>query len=504
VEFSPTDASDAKEGNGGGDGLTVVAPGPACLGAATLMGVSLMKTRRNLGSKDIKLSQASQKRLARLAADFRLVQMDIGKIKQPRQSLRRHPRQQIAWLAEAIARFGFLNPVVVDGQARLLAGHARLEAVRCLNLSSVPALVVTHLKVEDRRLFSLWDNRLAEMAAWDRPLLRQKLEAIEAIQISSGGTMPRLLARDLERLTQVVPWDRTIEADDRCPPIRPDTPAVTRRHEGWILGGHRLLCGDAAEVGDIRWVLDYMPADMVFTDPLVDRPIDFEGVVRDQYAPGCRNGWSAGLDAAKVSGSLAQCFSALGFQCRSGAIILVCTDWLFQQEVLAAAETGYLGRPQQMIVWVKPDADSGMFYRGRHELIYAFKSGPGPHYNNFDVPDLGRDRDNVWTYPGAARTFTMPDNEVVVYPTAKSVVMVADALVDCSPPGGRVLDPFGGSGTTLIAAERCGRKAGVIESDPLRCDVIIRRWQALTGKKAKLAGNGGTFEAIQIDRQSGG
>lgn len=457
-----------------------------------------MGMRRDFGFKGFKLSPSRRQRLARQIADLRILHLDISSIERERQSPRRHGNAQIERLAEAIGRFGFLVPVLVDEDGRLLAGHARLEAAWRLGWASVPAIPVTHLKAADKALFSLWDNRLAEMAAWDRPLLRNRLEQLEAVQISSGGSMPRLLADRLERMSAGAPWEKDIERADQCPAIRPAAFAVTRQRDAWLLGEHRLLCNEAPDSGDYKWVLDHKKADMVFTDPLVDRPFDGEGA-RAEKESGGRVGWSAGLEAKAVSDRLEQSFAMLQRVCQEGAIILVCMAWQHQFDLFAATERT-LWRPEQTIVWVKPQEAEGTFYREGHEFIYAFKNSLSPHHNNFEIPAQGRDRSNVWAYPGAVRSFAAPDRAPMTFPTAKSVALVADALVDCSSPGSLVLDPFGGCGTNLIAAELCKQKAAVIEADPVRCDVIVERWQTLTGKKATLAGDGVTFDARKLDR----
>lgn len=457
-----------------------------------------MGKRLDPGFKCMEPSSARRQVLARTAAELSVVQLEISDIERERHSPRRHGKAQIEKLAELIGRFGFLVPVIVDEDRHLLAGHARLEAARHLGLGSVPAIQVTHLTAADKSLFSLWDNRLSEMAAWDRPALRHMLEALEAVQISGGGSMPRLMARRLERISGGVHWEKDIEAADCCPAIRSNAFAVTHQREAWQLGEHRLLCNEAPNARDYKWLLDGHKADMVFTDPLVDRPVDGSGEHAGNEPRG-RVGWSAGLDRVGVSDRLEQCFDMLPQACRQGAIFFICVTWQHQFELFAATERT-LGRPEQMIVWVKPQEVEGTFYRECHEFIYAFKNGLGPHVNNFEIPAQGRDRTNVWTYAEAVRTFARPDDRPPIHATAKSVAMISDALVDCSYEDNLVLDPFGGCGNTLIAAHLCKRRAAVIEGDPVRCDVIVERWQNLTGKKATLLGNGVSFDDRKLER----
>jgi DNA modification methylase len=178
-------------------------------------------------------------------------------------------------------------------------------------------------------------------------------------------------------------------------------------------------------------------------------------------------------------------------------------NWKHMSEMLAAGKTAYT-ELKQLIVWAKPSASMGAFFRSQHELIFVWKSGTAPHINNFGLGETGRYRTNVWNYKGNAGFHRARDEELAAHPTVKPWIMVADAIRDCSRRGDIILDPFGGYGTTLIAGERTGRKARLIELDPLYCDATIRRWQKLTGKEAVLEGTGQKFAGVDRDRNTGG
>ena len=185
---------------------------------------------------------------------------------------------------------------------------------------------------------------------------------------------------------------------------------------------------------------------------------------------------------------------------RDGAIAFVCMDWRHMGELLAAGETSFT-ELKNLVVWNKSNGGMGAFYRSKHELIFVFKQGTAEHTNSFGLGDTGRYRTNVWDYAGISSIGANRSEELAMHPTVKPVALIADAIRDCSRRGEIVLDGFGGSGSTLIAAEKTGRAARLIEYDPLYCDTIVRRWQAYTGKQATLEGSGATFEGIAEDRR---
>jgi len=183
--------------------------------------------------------------------------------------------------------------------------------------------------------------------------------------------------------------------------------------------------------------------------------------------------------------------------CRDGAIAFVCMDWRHMGELLAAGRQIF-DEMKNLIVWNKTNGGMGSFYRSKHELIFVFKVGRAEHVNSFGLGDTGRYRTNVWDYPGISSPGTNRDAELAMHPTVKPVALISDALRDCSKRGDIVLDQFGGSGSTLIAAEKVGRRARLIEYDPLYCDTIIRRWQMVTGKRAKLTSSGEFFDDLEF------
>ena len=278
-----------------------------------------------------------------------------------------------------------------------------------------------------------------------------------------------------------------------------DRPAVSRPGDLWILGRHRLICGDARDANAYSTLLGNESVNLIFTDPPYNVPIDGHvcgsGRIRHrEFAMGVGE-----MDKASFTRFLVDTLTLAAARCQDGAIAFVCMDWRHMAELLAAGEKVF-AELKNLCVWNKTNGGMGTFYRSKHELVFVFKVGSAPHLNTFGLGDTGRYRTNVWDYPGVNSFRAGRMEELALHPTVKPAALVADAIKDCSRRGDIVLDPFGGSGTTLIAAQKSGRRARLIEYDPAYCDVILRRFEATTGDRATLAENGQSFEDVAEQR----
>jgi DNA modification methylase len=248
--------------------------------------------------------------------------------------------------------------------------------------------------------------------------------------------------------------------------------------------------------------MDGERAHLIFTDPPYNVPIDGHvsglGSTRHrEFAMG-----SGEMSSEAFTGFLKETLSNAAGVARDGTIAFVCMDWRHMGELLAAGEHVFSAL-KNLCVWNKTNGGMGSFYRSKHELVFVFKVGTAPHTNTFSLGESGRYRTNVWDYAGVNTMRPGRAEELAMHPTVKPVALVADAIKDCSRRGETVLDPFGGSGSTLIAAEKTGRCARLIEFDPLYCDRIVRRYEALTGKQGVLAGTTSSFEIIAEQRSEG-
>ncbi len=407
---------------------------------------------------------------------------------------RTHSKKQIRQIAQSIERFGFTNPVLIDEANGIMAGHGRVLAAQSIGLTEVPCLRLAHLSDTEKRAYILADNKLALNAGWDQELLAIELQGLIEANYSvevTGFTIGEVDA--VLQAAQEAAAAGSDAAEDACP--EPAGVAVTRPGDVWQLGRHRLICGDAQDAGVYARLLAGEAIDAVFTDPPYNVPIDGHvsglGATKHREFAFATGEMSREAFTAFLTTTLGHAAAA----CRDGAIAFVCMDWRHMGELLAAGEAVFT-ELKNVCVWNKTNGGMGTFYRSKHEMVFVFKVGTDPHTNTFGLGEGGRYRTNVWDYAGVNTMKTGRMDELEMHPTVKPVALVVDTLLDVTKRGDRVLDPFSGSGTTLIAAEKTGRSARLIEFDPLYCDVIVRRFEAFTGKRARLAETGKTFEDV--------
>jgi DNA modification methylase len=422
----------------------------------------------------------------------------IAELKPYPRNARTHSKKQIKQIAASIERFGFTNPVLVSDDGEIIAGHGRVEAAKLLGLQTVPTLVLSHLSEAERRAYVLADNKLALNAGWDRDILAIELQGL--IDLDFDMELTGFSISEIDFAIEAAgdaDADKGDEPEDRVPVL--SGPIVSRMGDVWELGRHRLVCGDARSASDMALLMRNERADLVFTDPPYNVPID--GHV-------CGAGKVKHREFAMASGEMSRLqfttfltdsLSCMASVMRDGAIAFVCMDWRHMGELLEAGNAAFT-ELKNLIVWNKTNGGMSAFYRSKHELIFAFKVGDAPHTNSFGLGETGRYRTNVWDYAGISSISASRSEELAMHPTVKPVAMIADAIKDCSRRGEIVLDAFGGSGSTLIAAEKTGRQARLIEYDPLYCDTIIRRWEQLTGKRAKHHETGKPFEDVADER----
>jgi len=408
-----------------------------------------------------------------------------------KRNARTHSKRQIAQIAKSISAFGFNNPVLIDDGLNIIAGHGRVQAAILLDLKEVPCLKLSHLSDADKRAYVLADNQLATKAGWDRELL-----ALEFQGLIDLGFDVSLAGFEVAEVDFIIEAERAKHEDDIEKPLPATGPPVTQRGDVWRLGTHRIICGDARDLKAYQSLMGGERADLVFTDPPYNVPIDgFVGgkgrIKHREFEVG-----SGEMSEDEFTNFLTDVLGLAANHSVDGSIHFVCMDWRHLMELMQAGRAVY-NEMKNMIVWAKDNAGMGTFYRSQHELIFAFKHGTAPHINTFELGQHGRSRSNIWKYAGVNTMKADRLEELAMHPTVKPLALVADAIKDCSKQNGLVLDPFSGSGTTLIAAEKTGRRARVIEIDPIYCDVAIRRWQNFTGKKAYLNDTDLTFESIE-------
>jgi DNA modification methylase len=424
--------------------------------------------------------------------------LPISSLKLRTSNPRTHSDKQIDQIVKSIQRFGFTNPIIADGEDNLVAGEGRLKAAKRLHYSEVPVVRLENMTEAEIRAYVIADNKLAENAGWDRNLLALELQYLSDLGLDDlDVTITGFELPEIEVLMGELTAANDSSADEAIEPS--PGPAITRGGDVWRIGDHCLVCGDSTKPETYEALLADRRAQMVFSDPPYNVPIagHVGGLGKIQHR---EFAMAAGeMSDAEFTAFLTSVFTQLAAHSASGAIHFQCIDWRHIGEMLEAGRAAYT-ELKNICVWSKANAGMGSFYRSRHEFVCVFKSGDAPHINNIELGKYGRYRTNVWEYAGV-NGFGNARSDLELHPTVKPVALVEDAIRDCSRRKGIVLDPFCGSGTTLIAAERTGRCGFGIELDPLYCDVTLRRLRSVCGLEAILEATGQSFEDLAAQRQ---
>ena len=394
---------------------------------------------------------------------------------------RTHSRKQIRQIARSIELYGWTNPILIDGEGGVIAGHGRLEGAKLLGLDHVPIIRIADMTPAQKQAYIIADNRLADVAAWDETILATEIASLIELDTefdltSTGFDMP-----EVDLLIGKLEDPDGDETADRLPEPQTEGAPVTSPGDLWLLGPHRLLCGDANEETDVLRLMGTERAEMVFTDPPYNVPIDGHvgGLGKVKHREFAMASGEMGEKEFQnfLAVSTALCMNV----CRLGTVLFICMDWRHIDDLLWIGRCLGLHR-LNLCVWNKTNGGMGSLYRSKHELVAVFKHGDAPHINNVDLGRHGRYRTNVWDYAGANSFGADRDASLGMHPTVKPVALVADAILDCSNRGGIILDPFVGSGTSIIAAEKTGRRCYGIEIDPVYVDAALRRYLGVTGE----------------------
>lgn len=429
--------------------------------------------------------------------DLSIEHLPLNTLKPNPANARRHSQKQLHQIAASISEFGFNSIVVVDEESTILVGHGRVEGARIAGLATVPVMRVGHLTAQQKIAFSLADNKIALNSDWEMDQLRVLWRELMGAEINFDVEVTGFGTAEIDLLIDGEASRDKPDRSDLIPAIQAQ--AVSRPGDLWILGEHRLLCGDARDPSSFAEVMGDDQARLVFTDPPYNVPIDGHvsglGTVKHREFQMA----SGEMSTAEFAGFLRTIFGNMADVSFDGAIHYICMDWRHMGEMLQAAH-GLYSELKNLCVWNKNNGGMGSFYRSKHELVFAYKVGTAPHLNTIELGKHGRYRTNVWDYAGVNSFHSGRDAELEMHPTVKPTALVIDAIKDCSRRGDIVLDPFSGSGTTIMAAHKCRRRARAIELDPLYVDVAIRRWQSYSGAPATMAITGETFADIEQRR----
>ncbi|MBX9927041.1 MAG: ParB N-terminal domain-containing protein [Hyphomicrobiaceae bacterium] len=426
--------------------------------------------------------------------DLKVDMRSLSELKSNPRNTRTHDRSQVNKLAEAILKFGFTVPILIDEAEMIIAGHGRAAAAKVLGLSQVPTIRLTHLTKAEKRAYVIADNRLAELAGWDRSLLAQEFRDLGDLDFDVS-----LTGFEIRDIGLIIDEQGGVTEDTAVPTPDPQN-CVSRLGDLWLLGNHRLYCGSALEAASYAALMGDEKAAMVFTDMPYNVPI--RGHVSGLGSARHREFAMASgeMCVEQFTGFLRTAFEHMAAWSADGSLHYLCMDWRHMGEVLSAAQGPY-SELKNLVVWNKDNGGMGSLYRSKHELVFVYKKGKAPHVNNVELGKNGRNRTNVWDYPGQNTFHAKRRGDLADHPTIKPTALVADAIRDVTRRGAIVLDPFVGSGTTILAAEATGRCARAIELDPVYVDVAIKRFESSTGQVARHAATGRTFAETRLDRE---
>ena len=417
----------------------------------------------------------------------------LGSLTPDPRNARQHTSKHILQLAKSIESFGFNVPLLIDQASNVIAGHGRLLAVQRLGWQEVPTITLEHLTPDQVKAYRIADNRLTDCSAWDERLLAEQLLELSTADLDFDLTDIGFEMAEIDLRIQGLSDSEEDFAEDLLPA---PGPVVSQLGDLWNLGCHRVLCGNALEAESYDVLLAGAKAHLVFTDApfntRVQGHVMGNGKIRhDEFVMA-----SGEMSTQEFTKFLTDAVGHMGHRLVEGGLLFLVMDWRGAQALSNAADQHGL-KQKNLCIWDKGVGGMGSFYRSQHELIFLYKKGTASHTNNIQLGRFGRNRTNVWKYAGS-HSFGRKqgdENLLALHPTAKPVAMVADALLDASERGQAVLDPFVGSGTTVLAAEQTGRIAYAMDLEPKYVDVAVRRWQKKTGLSAVHAVTGETFDS---------
>src|SRR5882757_7478364 len=420
------------------------------------------------------MNKISPVQSSRLVVTYRRV----GEFIPDPRNARTHPKRQIDQIKASIDAFGFTNPILADPDGHIIAGHGRLQAARAMGFSEVPTITLSGLSDTQKRALRIADNKIALNAGWDLEILQLELSELASIDIDIDPTLTGFSTGEID-----VILSSAGDPDDEVIPPVSATPR-TRPGDIWILGDHRVGCGDGRDDGFLQRVIGHEARiDAAFLDPPYNVPIGGHAVSAGRHREFAMA--SGEMSEAEFRSFLDDTLGAAARCSRDGAIHFVCMDWRHMDSVSAVGSTVY-GERLNLCVWNKSNAGMGSLYRSKHELIFVDRVGTAPHLNMVELGRHGRNRTNVWDYASVNSLQGGRREDLALHPTVKPTGLVADAILGVMRRGDLVLDLFLGSGTTLLAAERTGRRFRGLDIDPAYVDVAIERWSARTGLEPRL------------------
>jgi DNA modification methylase len=400
---------------------------------------------------------------------------------------RTHSKKQVTQIVQSISAFGFTNPILADPEGNLIAGHGRLRAAKEMGLDKVPVITLDGLTEPQKRALRLADNKIALNAGWDTEILKLELADLSMPDIDIDLGLTGFSPGEID-----VVLSESEDPDDEVIPAVPESPRV-KPGDIWQLGEHRIGCGDGRDVAFLQAIIgEGSSVDCAFLDPPYNVKINGHANAKGRHREFAMA--SGEMTDTEFRTFLADTLGACAKVSRDGAVHFVCIDWRHMDDVTASV-SGIYDDLLNICVWNKSNAGMGSLYRSKHEMVFVYRVGSSSHTNNVELGKHGRNRTNVWEYASVNSMKGSRREDLALHPTVKPVAMVADAYCDVTRQGDLVLDIFLGSGTSLIAAERVGRRFRGLDIDPAYADLAMQRWTDLTGREPELVHREGGTEA---------
>lgn len=412
---------------------------------------------------------------------------------------REHSQKQIEQVARSIKEFGFINPIVLDQEDKVVAGAARLQASQQLGLKKIPIIKVEHLTDAQLRAYRLADNKLAENSTWNEESLRAELEFLSNIDIDFDVELTGFETAEIDYILCFEDTNSLEQKESDLP--KPPSQPIVLPGDVFQIGPHRLICGDCRNSDVMYALMGNRQARMVITDPPYNVKTSGHVLVSNSNKHRDFAMASGEMSEVEFTQFLQDSFQQFHKHSLTGSIHIHFMDWRHMDEILRAGKSVYEGIIN-LCVWSKTNGGMGSLYRSGHELAFVFKKGEAPHINNVELGKHGRNRTNVWTYAGMNSFRADRDEALSMHPTVKPLDMISDAILDVSKRGDVVLDGFLGSGTTIMAAEKTGRIGYGVELDPAYVEVIIERFHRTHGIAAIHEDSDLSFEELKAEREA--
>ncbi|WP_374612016.1 DNA modification methylase [Sphingorhabdus sp.] len=424
--------------------------------------------------------------------ELKIEYLSPGEIKPRHRGWRTHKPELHRTLEHSIRTNGVVEPVLIDSESRVVCGSAVVEAATRLGLNRIPVLRVEHLSDAQLRAYALSSAKMAEMSGFDEDILALELQDLKALLEGLDFTNLGFATGELDRILGLTDMELDARIDD-VPAARPDY-MVSKVSDLWLIGEHRLFNGDALETSSYAKLMDGELAELILSDlPYNLRADTISGNGKFKHGDFVQ---AAGeLSRAEFTRFLTRAMRHMRANSEPGSIHMLFMGWQYLLELLRAGSIVY-DELKAIVTWVKKQGGQGAFYRSQTEFVGVFKHGTERHRNNIMMGKYGRNRTTAWFYDGMNTPSAERDELLALHPTVKPVELLADAILDCSTKGSIVLDPFAGSGSIIIAAEKVKRRAFAMELDPIYVDVSLRRIANTLGIDAIRASDGAKFSEL--------